>query len=67
MNLERELNDLRGENEKLKDKVIVYELDQLGGPQLSGMKPVRKSGTLGFTNTMNDRTLADSRSNISAT
>ena len=31
-NLERELNELRIENEKLKDKVIVYELEQLGGP-----------------------------------
>jgi len=26
-NLEHELNELRGENEKLKDKVIVFELE----------------------------------------
>mmetsp|Transcript_13981 Transcript_13981/g.21804 ORF Transcript_13981/g.21804 Transcript_13981/m.21804 type:complete len:89 (+) Transcript_13981:5899-6165(+) len=29
--LENELNDLRKENEKLKDKIIVYELENLGG------------------------------------
>ena len=62
------MNELRNENEKLKDKVIVYELENLGGTNLghSGLK-ARKSGYLGFTNTLGDRTLADSRSNISAT
>ena len=29
MKLNTELNDLRSENEKLKDKVIIYELDNL--------------------------------------
>lgn len=69
-NLEHELNELRGENEKLKDKVIVFELEQLGGSHIgqSDLKVgLKKSGILGFTNTLGDRTLADSRSNISAT
>ena len=29
--LERELNDLRKENESMKDKIIVYELENIGG------------------------------------
>jgi hypothetical protein len=29
-----ELNDLRVENEKLKDKVIVYEMENLGGKSM---------------------------------
>ena len=33
--LELELNDMRVENEKLKDKVIVFELENLGNKSLN--------------------------------
>lgn len=46
--LERELNDIRFENEKLKDKVIVYELENLGNK------------SMGPRDNFNERTLADS-------
>lgn len=47
-NLENELNDLRVENEKLKDKVIVYEMENFGAK------------SIGQTNNYNERTLAES-------
>jgi hypothetical protein len=43
-----ELNDIRSENEKLKDKVIVYELENLGNK------------SMGQRDNFNERTLAES-------
>lgn len=59
--LNNELNELRGENEKLKDKLILYELENLG----QGGFNRSKHGATMFSN--NSRTLADTRSNISHT
>ena len=46
--LEHELNEIRAENEKLKDKVIVYELENLGAK------------SMGARDNFNERTLAES-------
>ena len=66
--LNTELNELRAENEKLKDKLILYELDNLG--QTNPGARTFKSSHLKNQNTMHsnqEKTLADSRSIISQT
>jgi len=65
--LENELNEIHAENEKLKDKLIVFELEHLGGT--AGTAQLKTSfnnynATNNFTNLhnhSNDRTMADSR------
>ena len=53
--LENELEDLRKENEKVKDKLIVFELDKLGGTS-----NIKKGNTMYSNSNINERTLADS-------
>lgn len=76
--LETEINEIRVENEKLKDKLIVFELDNMGTTtattvHLRNANPHFKSSnsynqynaTNNFTNTnINDRTMADSRVSV---
>ena len=45
------MNEIRAENEKLKDKVIVYELENLGAK------------SMGTRDNFNERTLAESNIN----
>ena len=76
--LEKELNEIRVDNEKLKDKLIVFELDNMAttaattnNPTYATSHPHFKSnasynhfnGTNNFTN-LNDRTMADSRVSV---
>jgi len=42
-NLSTELNELRSENEKLKDKLIVLELENLGTVQYGGSRTMKSS------------------------
>ena len=61
--LEQELNDIRVESERLKDKLIVYELDHMAGT--AGHPHLKASfnnydATNKFTN-YNDKTMVDSR------
>ena len=42
-NLSTELNELRSENEKLKDKLIVLELENLGTVQYAGSRTMKSS------------------------
>lgn len=68
------MNEIRLENEKLKDKIIVFELDNIGHQSQhmtqDNTKPYNnKINTTVFSNNVmsyiNDRTLADSKADMS--
>jgi hypothetical protein len=62
-NLNRELNELRIENEQLKDKLIFLEMETLGHSQ--GVRSqFNKKGHASLSN--NSRTMADTKSNTQA-